>query len=349
MTTDRREFLRQLGGLTCAGLLPFTSEAKPRPTRLFDLHTHPGVFPSPGWQGAPADLLDQTLPEMIRQKLLGGFFSLVADLPLIRRGPNGIEQAGRYSAGGAWMEYKRQLETFKKLTTAGQVTMATSVRSADNNSIAGYVSVEGGDFLEGSIERLEEMHRDGITSMQLVHYIPNELGDLQTAPPVHNGLSTAGAAIVRKMNALGMVIDVAHASMETVKQVCAITTQPIMLSHSVLKFEDGKERPIAARTITREHAKMVAETGGVIGAWPSGYHADLKEFAFSILRLADAVGFEHVGIGTDMDANFKPVLSGYQQLPELADLLRRSGMDEKNVQAVFSGNALRLLKSVIPN
>lgn len=344
--TDRRKFLAQIGGFAFAGLLPMEAEARQHQLQLFDLHTHPGVFPSPGWQGAPADLIDRTLPAMVAQKLRGGFFSLVADLPLIRRGPNGIEQAGRYLPGAAWSEYKRQLETFRKLTADGRVTMCTSARPVEKK-IAGYISVEGGDFLEGSTERLAEMHQDGITSIQLVHYIPNELGDLQTAAPVHQGLSSAGAAIVRRMNSLGMVIDVAHASTETVKMVTDITTQPIMLSHSVLKFDDGKDRPIAARTITREHAILVADTGGVIGAWPSGYHSDLKEFAVSILRLADAVGIDHVGIGTDMDANFKPVLSGYEQLPELAGLLRLSGMNEKNLQAVFSGNALRVLRKVI--
>lgn len=338
-----------MGGLALLGLAPEALYAEPEAQYVFDLHTHPGIFPQPGWQGAAVDLLDTTLAAMSRQHVRGGFFSLVADLPLIRRGPNGIKPAGRYAPGAAWMEYKRQLDTFRKITTTGLVEFTRSAGALQNSIIAGFLSVEGGDFLEGSTERIEEMHRDGVTSIQLVHYIANELGDLQTAPPLHQGLSNAGAEVVRKMNEIGMVIDVAHASFQTVKNVVDITTHPILLSHSLLEIKDSKQRPISARTISSDHARIVAGTGGLIGAWPSGYNESLDEFAVNIMRLADLVGIEHVGIGTDMDANFKPVLDSYDKLPELAALLRSHGMQESDVHAIFSGNAIRLLKTVLRN
>src|SRR5437868_15395317 len=114
------------------------------------------------------------------------------------------------------------------------------------------------------------MYKDVVRSVQLVHYAPNALGDLQTEAPQHEGLSKAGKDVVKKMNRLGMVIDVAHASFKTVQDVAEATDSPIILSHSVLKMED--DRPIAKRAITPEHAKTVAKTGGVIGMWPSGFN-----------------------------------------------------------------------------
>ena len=71
------------------------------------------------------------------------------------------------------------------------------------------------------------------------------------------------------MNKLKMLIDVAHAAEPTVCAVVDLTDAPIMLSHSLLRIDDN--RPLARRTITTDHAKLIAKTGGVIGAWPSGY------------------------------------------------------------------------------
>ena len=71
------------------------------------------------------------------------------------------------------------------------------------------------------------------------------------------------------MNRFGMLVDVAHASYQTTKDVASATDAPIMLSHSILEMETG--RPIAKRAISKEHAKLVADTGGIIGAWPSGF------------------------------------------------------------------------------
>jgi microsomal dipeptidase-like Zn-dependent dipeptidase len=79
------------------------------------------------------------------------------------------------------------------------------------------------------------------------------------------------------------------------------TSAPIILSHSHLQSEYSQH----PRLITVEHARLVASTGGVIGAWPSGFaNRTFADFVDQTMRLVDAVGVDHVGLGTDMDGNF---------------------------------------------
>ena len=189
------------------------------------------------------------------------------------------------------------------------------------------------------------MYEDGVRSLQIVHYAPNPLGDLQTEASQHNGLSASGKEVVKKLNTLGMVIDVAHASFKTVQDTASITAAPIILSHSILKMEE--DRPLSKRAISVEHAKVVASTGGVIGAWPSGFNKSFDEFVDNMLRLVDAVGIDHVGLGTDMDGNFKPVLSSYLQLPQLIEALKIKGLSSNDVSKLMGVNAKRVLASVL--
>jgi membrane dipeptidase len=187
-------------------------------------------------------------------------------------------------------------------------------------------------------------YKRGVRSLQLVHYAQNTLGDLQTQPPMHNGLSTFGRGVVRRMNRLGMLVDVAHAAFTTVKATVESTTAPIVLSHSHLQ---SKSTP-HPRLITVEHARLVASTGGVIGAWPFGFtNRTFADFVDHTMRLADAVGVDHVGLGTDMDSMVQPVFSTYGQLPDWIAGLRAKGLSEGDVAKIAGGNALRVLQQVL--
>ncbi|AMW06445.1 hypothetical protein GEMMAAP_00870 [Gemmatimonas phototrophica] len=179
----------------------------------------------------------------------------------------------------------------------------------------------------------------------MVHYVPSALGDLQTQPAQHQGLSTLGKAVVARCNARGMLIDVAHASMQTVQQVVALTTAPIILSHSILSMDSS--RLLAARSISVEHAKLVAQTGGVIGAWPSGFNKSFDEFVDNTKRLIDTVGVDHVGLGTDMDGNLEPVFADYNKLGAWGAALQQRGFSRGEAEKVLGGNMLRVLSTVI--
>ena len=354
----RKEFIKRLGAVSVTSFLGFgyakgnslfEYQSSDSDFPVFDLHCHPGSFFMKGIPGYGGDArVLKTVSDMKPGKLSGAFISLVMDLPILKIGETGVVPARTFNKGEAWQEYKRQFSIFKEMFKINDLQHATSFSDLTTiekaEKIAAFLSCEGGDFLE-SADQLDDVYADGVRSVQLVHYAPNLLGDLQTHEPQHNGLSQLGKEIVKKMNAKGMVIDVAHASFQTVKDVVDRTQAPIILSHSILKMEPG--RPIEARAITVEHARLIAATGGVIGAWPSGFNKSFDEFIENIVRLIDVVGIDHVGLGTDMDSNFKPVLSSYQQLPQWTAALKAKGLSDNDVLKITSGNAERVLKQIL--
>ncbi len=351
----RKDFLRT--AMTVAAASPFLSmksfaelaTSKNDPI-YFDLHSHPG------WNFAKKNFGDNTdaafskmITNMKEGHLTGAFFAIVADAGLLKPTATGISVTGKYGAGEGWKSYKNQVTLLRTVLNSLGVPISTNAKDlrADNKEPICYIAVEGGDFLEGSLDKLEETYKDGVRSIQLVHYAPNEVGDLQTADANFNGLSSFGKELIKKMNEWGMVIDLAHASYQTTKDVAAITKAPIILSHSMLEME--ADRPIAKRAISKEHAKLIADTGGVIGAWPSGFNKSFEEYVDNIKRLVDVVGVEHVGIGTDMDANFKPVLSKYSEFPKLNEALLTKGFSKSETGKLMGDNAKRVLSKIIKN
>jgi membrane dipeptidase len=205
------------------------------------------------------------------------------------------------------------------------------------------VSSEGADFLEGRIDRLDEAHqRWALRHLQLTHYRPNELGDIQTEPSVHGGLTPFGADVIRRCNQIGVVVDVAHGTYELVKKAAAVTTKPLVLSHTSLT-----ERPAAwTRRILPDHARVIASTGGVIGIWPvTAYFPNVVAYAEGFAKMADVVGIDHVGLGTDqLGLVGGSALPGYADLPQLAAALRTKFTVDETAK-LLGGNYRRVFQA----
>ncbi|CAE6740864.1 hypothetical protein R69619_02460 [Paraburkholderia nemoris] len=123
------------------------------------------------------------------------------------------------------------------------------------------------------------------------------------------------------------------------------STKPLVLSHSALATQPSAR----SRLITPDHARVIAGTGGVIGVWPSsGTFHDLHAMAAGVKRMADVVGVEHVGLGTDMLGFISPpVFRSYEQLPALASALLLAGFSQQEVGAVLGGNYLRVFQASV--
>lgn len=318
-----------------------------------DVHSHPGRFFMRGadiWhhsarmfaaaEGGP----ERAIADMAAGGVAAACFAVVTDMRSLVLTPEGGLRALRPLAEGEiWADYKRQIEEFRELLKDGSVYLAGNADDIRKNHTAGRVSAiltaEGGDFLEGSLDRLAEAWDDGMRSITIVHYRVNEVGDIQTEAPVHHGLSAFGVDLVRAMNAQGMLVDLAHASFETTRQAAAVTTKPVMISHSHISPEPGGH----PRLISADHARLIAETGGIIGSWPAGItQRTFGDFIGETMRLIDVVGVDHVAIGTDMDANFRPVFDSYRQWPVAVALLLEQGLSEADVIKVMGGNFLRV-------
>lgn len=165
-------------------------------------------------------------------------------------------------------------------------------------------SVEGGHFLNGKLERLEEAYRRGLRHLGLLHdndaSVP--LGDVFTNPPRYGGLTAFGREVIQECNRLGILVDLGHANAETVAAALKVATKPVIISHTGLDTQVGTNefmaRMMKPRLISKEQAKLVADTGGVIGVWT--HLADsATQYAQNVRALVDVVGIDHVCIGTD--------------------------------------------------
>src|SRR5215471_5098556 len=197
----------------------------------------------------------------------------VPDQPVLRRDARNVLRAVRQPAVGELYQFHLdRLAWMDELVAGHGIRRALTVEDLRAAHAAGQpaiiVDIEGLDFLEGKLERLEESHRRGVRTMQLVHYTPNDIGDFQTGAVVHNGLTPFGADVIRASNRLGVVVDVAHATADTVVQAAKVSSKPLLLSHTALRGSRAQgETPLTERQITPDHARAVAETGGSIGIW----------------------------------------------------------------------------------
>lgn len=321
-----------------------------------DVHCHPGMFFFEGTQpedpmlakmASAAGFEARTVADMAAGGCNAALFATVADIRLIGAGKQGLFARREFEEGEAYQNHLRQLATLNRMVEEGLVAQARTpadiLAAKQSGKTAAIFSCEGGDFLEENIDRVEEAWNAGIRSIGLVHYHVNHMGDIQTAEPVHHGLTRFGKQAVQEMNRVGMIIDLAHATYSTSKDAIAASTQPVMVSHSFLADEQTQN----PRLLSADHALMVAETGGVIGAWPTGIgNPDFSSFVDRLLRLVDVVGVDHVSLGTDMDANYKPVFTNYRQMPYLPALLKRHSMTDDEIAKILGGNFMRVFGKV---
>jgi membrane dipeptidase len=309
-----------------------------------DVHTHPALF-----QTYSRTTIDEHARAIESGKLGGAFLAAVGDGAALST-RNGTPYAARQPAPGvlfasAW----RQLDVLdghartlgmRRILRGPDLAAATAARGR-----VAIMSVEGADFLEGRLEHVQRAYDRGVRSIQLVHYRINELGDIQTEPPVHNGLTPFGRDVVREMNRLGMLIDLAHAPFPVVKGAVETSTRPTLVSHTNIEDYTGY-----ARFVSREHARLVAGAGGVLGAWPISIRpAGFSTFIDHIKRMVDAVGVEHVAIGTDI-AGVNPrsaLFTDWAEWPSIPSALLDRGFARQDVARIMGGNVQRLLETTL--
>jgi membrane dipeptidase len=310
---------------------------------IFDCHAHPGGFIRSSIGEVPLD----TLAEMRTGGVDAAFFSVVADAPVIRRMPDGVRQVREPHPGE--LRSSAVLQIDRVLARAGQGRLHLVLapddvdRARRERRPAALLAFEGGDALEGEPARVREYHALGVRSIQLVHYRINELGDIQTEPPRHGGLTPAGQAVVSELNRLGMVVDGAHAAPATLRGILAASRHPIIVSHT----GPAALRPQLARHLADDLLREVAAKGGVIGVWPlaragAGLDQLLRELDY-VRRL---VGIDHVGLGTDM-AGLAGATSipTYREVALLPAALLARGLSDAGVRKVLGGNLMRVFET----
>ena len=136
-------------------------------------------------------------------------------------------------------------------------------RAAAEGRIALIAAIESGDQLDGSLGRLRELYARGLRAVTIVYDHHNDLGDgamayeqsRAVAGPAAGGLSPFGRDVVREMNRLGMIVDVAHAAEVTANDAIAMSTAPVVFTHVNARAIADTPRNVSDDTLRRLAAK----------------------------------------------------------------------------------------------
>jgi len=213
-----------------------------------------------------------------------------------------------YQTGDAYDRFLKGLASMDRQLERNGVKRSLTpddVRTAHKNSQLTVIqAIEGGHFLQGHLERVQEAHGRGLRHFGMLHdsdaSVP--LGDVYTNPPRYGGLTAFGSAVIKECNRLGILVDLAHANMQTTEAALKITTRPVIISHTGLDTQLGNNPSMAQmmrpRLISKEQAMVVANAGGLVGVWTHLSDTPL-DYARNIRALVDVIGVDHVCIGTD--------------------------------------------------
>jgi microsomal dipeptidase-like Zn-dependent dipeptidase len=151
--------------------------------------------------------------------------------------------------------------------------------------------------------------------------------------------------MVERMEARGMLVDVAHASAATIDDVLAMASRPVVASHTGVRGVADN-----ARNLSDAHLRGIADTGGVLGVgfWPTACGGEGVDWIARSIRYAVGVaGIEHVGLGSDFDGAV-PEPFDATGLVQLTDALIGAGLADDEIAKVMGGNVHRLLADVLP-
>lgn len=265
-------------------------------------------------------------------------------------------------------------------------TAADIERIHKSGKVASMLGVEGGRQIGGSLAALRQFYNLGVRYMTLTHSQTTEWADSGTDEPKHDGLTAFGLDVVREMNRLGMLVDLSHVSAATMTDAIAASRAPVIFSHSdvfalsphprnvpdevlrllpknggivMVTFVPGFLRQDVwhwsanrsaeeARLKSLNPASKAAVAAG-LKDWEAANprpQVQVGAVADHIEHVARVAGYDHVGIGGDLDGITSTVvgLDGVEDYPKLfAELIRR-GWSDRNLAKLAGGNILRALR-----
>jgi membrane dipeptidase len=229
----------------------------------------------------------------------------------------------------------------RTVITADDVGAVLNIRKSRKPMLGAMLSIEGLQNLEGKAENLDKLYAAGFRMAGLTHFFDNEL-----AGSMHGlkkgGLTPFGRDIIRRMEAKGMIVDIAHCSQSCVTEILAMSRRPVVSSHGGVQATCKVNR-----NLSDEHIRGVAKTGGVIGiGYWEGAICDTSPASISaaMKHVRDLVGIQHVALGSDYDGA-TTVRFDTSKLVQVTQALMTAGFSEAEIRAVMGENAVRMIKA----
>lgn len=218
------------------------------------------------------------------------------------------------------------------------------------NKISAFVTIEGGEALNGNLYNLRNFHRLGVRLITLTWNFPNEIGFPNCKEEyVSKGLTTFGIELVEEMNRLGIFIDVSHLSDKGFYDVAKFTKKPFVASHS-----NSRTITNHPRNLTDNMIKILSEAGGIMGInfeksfLGTNCPAKISDMVEHIKHIKNIGGVEVISLGSDFDGIDTPSeIESIAQMGKLIDELKKNGFSEEDIEKIFYKNALRIIKDVL--
>lgn len=253
--------------------------------------------------------------------------------------------------------FNEQMATYKEIIQP--ITTYTDYRTQKKaQRLSALLTVEEGATLEGKLDHLDQMYQDGVRLITLLWNFENEIGhpnaeysdnNGRLLPVAQEGLKPFGYDVVARMNELGMMIDVSHASDQVTKDILAYSQAPILASHSNCRAlcDHG-------RNLSDELIYAIAQKGGVIGL--NYFDAFIRftdeplldQLAHHAAHLKNIGGLECLALGSDFDGiPTHPELQDVLVVEQFLERLKHFGFTERELDYLGEKNAVRLYQDIL--
>ncbi len=244
-----------------------------------------------------------------------------------------LEAAARDSGGA-----------FSLIKTREDLARYRESRARDPATTAGFLGIEGAQVLEGNFDNLARLFDAGFRMLAPSHFFDTEVGGSAHGER-KTGLTPLGRHVLREMERIGMLVDLAHAAPKTIDDVLDMATRPVVFSHTGVVGTCDSQRNVTDATLRR-----LARNGGIIGI---GFFEgavcgqDLGAIVRAIRHAVDLIGAEHVALGSDFDGFVRTPIDA-AELPALTDALLSAGFSPQQIERIMGGNVLALLARTLP-
>jgi microsomal dipeptidase-like Zn-dependent dipeptidase len=229
---------------------------------------------------------------------------------------------------------KKSGGAFRVITNRQQLQQLITDRGKNKKLVGGMLGLEGAHCLNDDINNLQKFYDAGVRYIGLAHFFDNEW-----AGSAHGmkktGLTEKGKLLIRKMDSLKIIIDLAHSSPQTIDDIFKLTTGPVLVSHTGVQGTCNNRRNLSDTQI----AEIGRRNGLIgIGLWETAVcGTDATATAKAIKYVADKIGTDKVALGSDFDGAIEAFfdVTGF---PLIVTALEKEGFNRSQIEMIMGGN-----------
>lgn len=255
-----------------------------------------------------------------------------------------LKERALYQAKQLQAVESKASDRFKIIKTKQDLNNYLDRRKKDREITAGLLGLEGTQALEGQIENVNQLYTAGFRLIGLAHFFDNEVSG--SAHGVRRGgLTPFGREVLKRMEDLNLIVDLAHASSQTIDDVLQVSQRPVLVSHTGVQGTCNN-----ARNLSDIQLQRIAQTGGVIGIgfWKTAVCGeDVSAIVRAIRYTVDLVGANHVALGSDFDGAVRQPFD-VANIGQITRALQHDGFTDIEICQIMGLNTIHLLQQLLP-